>query len=375
MKTKHFLILTLIASIILSLSSCKKDNLDENKNIVPKRFSIDLPSSISGDDTKAISQDSLNGNHIYQHLRTFIHVGHSAANLIKEIMEVIYKHNLNQPMSFSYTSDEDGRVKNVVITDNAEYNGKKYQYRMTVTDAQYEENEDLGIGMQIFWNIEPIEGVAILKSKNINTYSAPDWNEARIRITYSEVPQGQYERTMEVELCDLPQSLSQDRFWMRNMKMKVMKTGQRLDIVGNSIHPYAWFLVEEPKGFCWAFVASVDEQQNIAVAEVGLPSDSLNSNDRNQILVQNSLKNTLQNQFRHWFMHHWGIEPDSNSLSNYLRTCNAPGFFNSNGFVRGGQAPNGNYNTLENQILNLNPYNPNEIRQLNFNFNFNNSKN
>lgn len=374
MKTKHFLVLTIIASIIISLSSCKKDSLDENKNIVPQRFSIDLPSSISGDETKVVLQDSLNGNHIYHHLRTFIHVGHSAANIVKGIMEAIYKHNLNQAMSFSYTSDEDGRVKNVVITENAQYNGKTYQYRMTISDAINEQNDDMGIGIQIFWNKEPIEGVAILKSKNINTYSAQHWNEAKVRITYSEVPQGQYERTMEVEICDLPQSLSTDRFWMRNMKMKVMKNGQRIDIVGNSIHPDAWFLVEQPKGFCWAFVASVDEQQNIAVAEVGLPSDSLDSQNRNDILVQNSVKNVLQNQFRHWFMHHWGIEPDSSSLSNYLRTANAPGFFNSNGFVRGGQAPNGNYNTIQNQIQNLSPFNPNDVRQLNFNLSFNSSK-
>lgn len=375
MKTKINLIVALFASLILGLTACQKTNITDDKNIVPSSFNIDIPTSISSDDgQKAATTDSLGGQEIYRHMRFFIYTGEKSAQVLQQIMETIRERNLSQPMSFSFTSGDDNRVKNVVIVEKGTYNGYTYQYRLTMTDAELESASDAGLAMQVYWDKDPVQGVAVIKFRNLNANSYSLWGDGMALINYSQVPEGDYTQTMTVELSDLPNRVL-DRFCIRSMKMKVGKTiDNRIDVWGNSDHPEAWLLVENPKGFSWSFVASADSARNLAVAEVGLPCDTLNISTRNQILNTYSVKNVLTNQYQQWFMNQYGISPDSTSLSKYLHNANAPGYFDQTGFVNAGQAPNGNYGNLNSAINNLTPFNPLEVHQLHIEFNFSSSK-
>ncbi len=52
-----------------------------------------------------------------------------------------------------------------------------------------------------------------------------------------------------------------------------------MDVYGNSSHPNAKFLTEKV-GYNWAFAACGSDQEDIAVAEVGLPLSTLDAEGR-----------------------------------------------------------------------------------------------
>lgn len=361
MKTvKAILILTLSAMLILFQSCQKNENepVDENQNIIPERFAVDIPSSISSyayyKDSKI---DTLQGNDIYNHLRTFIYVGENAADIVGDIILAIGLYNLNQPMSFSFTSEDDGRLKQVVIIENAVFEDYTWQYKMTITDegTTIEEN----IAMQIFWDKNPIKGVALLNPYNIHRNTDPKFMETMYRIDYSEAGEFGYTHHMIVTIDGLPlENPVTQPYSMSTMKMFVGKNGDIVSVFGNSEHPNAKFFTGET-GFDWAFTAAGKNSTDIGVAEVGLPSNTLNSSSRNELLVENSIKNVFTEQI-------YAVWPwiDSTTVNAYLYNTEAPGFFNHYGFVNGGSAPTPEYNPLVDVIAGLTPYNPAEINQL-----------
>ncbi|MEZ5072050.1 MAG: hypothetical protein R2751_14115 [Bacteroidales bacterium] len=152
-------------------------------------------------------------------------------------------------------------------------------------------------------------------------------------------------------------------FAMDGMKMFVGKTGDVVDVYGNSSHPNAKFLTEKV-GYNWAFVASGSDSENIAVAEVGLPLSSLDADDRETLLVENSVYNVLYNEVK-------TVWPDASDeiLNAWLSNTDAPGFFDEDGFVKGGEAPGDDYLPLIERIQGLSPYNPLEIATLEIAFN------
>ncbi|PLX05594.1 MAG: hypothetical protein C0594_07015 [Marinilabiliales bacterium] len=351
-------------------TSCKKDKeeITEGESILPTSFKVDIPSSISNDQSnKSIQADTLKGNEIYEHLRTFIAIGEGAADIVQSIMQAISVYNINRAMSLSFQGDDDGRTKNLTVVENSSYDGINWEFQMTITDADSESNADGGNGMQIFWNTSPVKGIALLKPYNINRNDT-ELDQAVFRIDYSEAGEYGYDKHMFVSIIDIPMpDPSIDPFGMNNLKMFAGKTGDIVDIYGNSNHPNAFFYTTNT-GFNWAFVASGNEAQDIAVAELGLPPHTLDASDRATLLETYSIKTVLTDEINQHFINTYGFLPDSASLADYLGDADAPGYFNTNGFSQSGSAPSGDYSPLNDNIQSMAPFNPSTVNNLTIEF-------
>ena len=265
-------------------------------------------------------------------------------------------------MSLSYTSDEDARVKNLVVKGEVEFETKMWDHELTITDAMSESGPDGGIAIQVFWNKntgDGIEGVALLKPYNINRDDEETSEDAAIRIDYSELGKNGYDAEMIVQIAgmELADPLV-DPYSVNSLKMFAGKKGNLVDVYGNTNHPNAKFFNGDT-GFNWAFVASGDEKKNIGVAEVGLPPSTLDATSRRVILEQYSIKQVFTDQI-------YSVWPniDKNTVDAYLYNTEAPGFFNKDGFVQGGTAPGADYAELLEQVQLLAPYNPKEVSAL-----------
>lgn len=368
MKNLKSILLSISIVFALIFSSCE-ENVDlkpADNTILPEKFSIDIPSSLSNDyasKKSASAVDTLNGNIVYRHLGSFIHIGESAAEIVEDIIIGIRKYDINKPLNLSYESDDDGRVKNLVVVENSFYDGVNWEFQLSVTDAESEMNEDGGLAMQIFWNNDPRKGIALLKPINIDKSSDGHFAEAMFRIDYSEAGEHGYDAHMIVSISDLPLAHPfEDPYSMKALKMFVGKKGENIDIYGNSDHPNAVFFTPTT-GFNWAFVASGHEKLDIGVAEVGLPPSNLDSPSREVILKDYAIKEVFSGQI-------YNLWPfiDQESVDAYLYNTEAPGFFDEYGFIQGGTAPGEEYNDLISRIKNLGPYNPAEINKLKLEF-------
>ncbi len=350
----------LMATVLWTSSCTKNEEQEETKSILPSTFSIDVPDAISsGSSSRATQSDTLNGNQIYGNLRGFIHIGEEAGLMVQSIITAISVYQINHAMSLTYTSNEDQRAKNLVVVENQVFEGKTYEFKLSVTDAQSETNADGGKALQVFWNRTSIEGIAILKPYNIDRDENLNQADAIIRVDYSETGNMGYEKHMIVSIANL-NNVNMDHFYAKNIKMFVGRTGDIVEVYGNSDHPNANFFTNQT-GFDWAFVAASDRTLNIGVAEVGLPSNTLNSTNRTTILVDNAIRTVFSNQIA-------TLGYAQADIDRYLYHTEAPGYFNAGGFVQGETAPNSSYQTIQNKIGSLTPYNPYLISQLNVEF-------
>lgn len=356
------------------IQSCQKEEIvSPTENIIlPERFKVDIPSSISsstslksGSIMDANNADTLKGNAIYLNLITFVAVGEGAADIVQHIIGGIAMYHINKPMTFTFESDDDHRVKNLVVKENATFNGKTWKFMMTISDAASISNPDSGKALQIFWNPSPIEGVAILKPYNIDRSKNTNMPDALFRIEYSEIADQNYDSHMIVDMAGLPLS-DLNMYAIKNLRMFVGKKGDIVDVYGNSDHPNARFFTQD-KGFNWAFVASGSATKNISTAEVGLPPCDLNESSRKVLLQDYSIKSVLTEQVNEWFLQ-FGVRPHPEDLSAYLKNADAPGFFNKNGFVQAGTAPNADYAPFVTRIGSLTPYSPKSIGSISINF-------
>lgn len=335
-------------------------------SILPERFGVDIPDALSSELTLSngrVAVDEIQGNDIYQHLNMFIHLGEEASNIIGEIITSIGIHQINKPMSLSIESDEDGRTKNLVVSENPTFDGDNWEFMLTISDAASETNLDGGNALQVFWNRYPIKGIAIIKPYNLNRSENSEVEDAIFRIDYSEGGEHGYENHMIVSIANLPTANPlDDPYSMSTLKIFAGKEGDIIDVYGNSNHPNAKFFTED-SGFNWAFVASGSESMDIGVAEVGLPPSNLDEPGRETILGHYSIKNVFTREInRAWP----GI--DEVSVNTYLANTGAPGYFNDYGFVSGGESPGEEYTVLELRLNQLSPYNPKEISNLSINF-------
>lgn len=349
---------------VMLLSSCEKDDFDPIKKhdtILPDRFKVEIPSSISSAySLKAGQVDTLKGNDIYQLLGAYIAVGEHGAELAQNIMLSIAVLNLNRPLELTFISDEDGRTKKLKIIENVQYEEATWHYQMTISDIEDGTSE---IGLQVFWRWDPLVGIAILNPYNIDRNTEEIYTQTTFRIDYSEAGNLGYDAHMIVSFSGFPlPNPLQNPFGLDKMKMFVGKTGDQVTVYGNSSHPNAKFFSNET-GFNWAFVAAADENLDIAVAEVGLPPIDLDATDRETLLETYSIYNVLHDQI----LSVWPtIDPEI--LNAYLYNTQAPGYFNQNGFVQAGTAPSDEYLPLKNYIQNLAPYNPAYILNMSIEF-------
>ncbi len=346
---------------------------DEQESILPENFKIDIPSSLSSEIKKSASlknteADTLKGNQIYKNLTYFVAIGEEAADIVENIIRSIKKYDIQDVIELTYTSDDDGRIKHLVVEEGINFDGRDWQYQLTLTDLESEEAADGGKGLQVFWSNNPTKGVAIIKPYNLNRNDDGAAGMAMYSVEYSEDKLGDYDAHMIIEITGLPlPAASIDRFAVDAIKMFVGKNGDIIDVYGNSNHPNARFFTDE-EGFNWAFVASGSKREDVAVAEVGLPSSALDATSREIILNEFSIKNVLTKQINIWFLDKFGMRPDSSDLATYLMNTEAPGFFDNNGFIQGGTAPDRRYSVFEGRIKELIPYNPKSISELEISF-------
>jgi len=340
MKTRNFITGMFVLMAMLSFSSCENSLLaqeDKAFGILPGKFKLDIHTSLSNNlksaELKSTAADSLNGNVIYWYLNAYLAVGECAADIVEAIMWSVRLYNIEDVISLTYTSNDDNRVKNLDVVADVEFEGRIWEYQLTITDAESEANEDEGIGMQVFWSKNPVEGIAIIKPFNLDRKRHTNWTNSIGRITYSERITDQYDATMTVEMAGLPVVST---FEVGSMKMFVGRRGDVIDVIGNSNHPKARFnIFDDTRGYNWAFVASGNDDRNIAVAEVGLPYSSADLDARSAILEDFSIKSVLAREMTNFVVDFWadaGITLQPNEIENYvepyLANADAPGYFN-----------------------------------------------
>jgi hypothetical protein len=363
MKRINVLNLVVMVIFLALAAGCQNDEMPdpENQSILPENFKVDIPDALSqeGMVNGRTAEDTLKGNSIYEHLTTFIAIGEGSAEIVEDIIFGISVYQINHPMSLTFEGEDDGRDKNLVVVENAEFDGATWEFQLTVTDADSEGNEDGGKAMQVFWNRNPVKGIAILKPYNIDRDNDEVWTEAMFRIDYSEAGENGYDAQMTVYISDLPLANPlDDPFSMSAMKMFVGKKGEVIDVVGNSNHPNA-ILFSGDAGFNWAFAAAGNNSEDIGVAEVGLPPSDLDETERDILLETYSIKNVFTNEI----LSVWPDLPQE-LINAYLVNTEAPGFFDQGGFVAGGQSPDPEYDVLVERLGDLSPYNPKDISEL-----------
>lgn len=370
MKRSKLISFTLFLGMALTflVSSCDQNpDITPQQDLLPESFRVAIPSSISnssyagGRISGRTNDDILQGNDIYENLGTFIAIGDGAAEIVEAIIIGLKKHRIDRVLSLSYISDDDNRVKNLIVESDVEFEGKSWEYMLTVTDADSEVNPDGGKAMQIFWNKRrPIMGIAIIKLYNINRSENPEAGDATVRINYSEESTLGYDAEMEVLISGIPLPNPLDEpFAINNLHMFAGRKGDAVDVFGNSNHPNA-ILFAGNTGFNWAFVASGSDADNIGVAEVGLPPSDLDETDRNVLLKEYSIKNVFTNEINEVWP---GLDPAL--LATYLLNTSAPGYFSEKiGFISGGESPGPDWDVYASRLNNLSPYSPLETSNL-----------
>jgi hypothetical protein len=369
---KKALFITEFIFLLFSLFfvGCDKDlgPFPEFESIIPVTFSIDIPDALSQDLPSlknAEEIDTLPGDLMYRYLTSFIKVGETAAEYTERIIDLISTYQIDKPMILSYESDEDGRVKNLIVIENSEFEGTTWEFQMTITDADSEGNDDLGLGMQFFWNRDPVKGIAIVKPANLDYISNKHKKDPMYRIEYSEAGEFGYERHMIVTADSLPMlPASANNYAMKTLKMFAGKTGNIIDLYGNSVNPDAFFFTKEVGiGYNWAFVASANDAEDIGVVEVGLPKNDLDESSRAVLLDTCAMNKVLTYALR---TSKPNMPPEV--VDQQLANTKAPGYFDANGFVQAELRPDDRYAEIDVRLKDLCPYNPVDIRDLNIYF-------
>jgi hypothetical protein len=369
LKRVSFVVSTALAFAVL-LTSCETNpEITPQKDILPEKLSVDIPASISyntipgGRKSGRSKADSLKGNDIYLHLGTFIAVGEAASQLVEEIITGLRIHKIDRVLSMTFNGD-DHRTKNLVVESNVSFEGKLWDYQLTITDADTQGNADGGKALQVFWNKSTvIKGISIIKPYNCDRIKNAGAKDAMFRINYSEESDLGYDAEMEVLISGLPlESPLNNPYSMSTLRMFAGKKGEIVDVFGNSNHPNA-ILFSGTAGFNWTFVASGNDTKEAGVAEVGLPPSALESSDRKVLLKDYSIKNVFTTEIT-------AAWPGINQtlLANYLKNTAAPGYFNNGGFISGGTSPGEQWNILAARLENLKPYSPKSITTLSVTF-------
>lgn len=367
MKKLVLYFLSALITASLFLAGCTKDDTPEinDGSILPQTFAVDIPNAISheGGKKSAAEIDTLKGNDVYEHLRFFIRVGEHGAEIVGELLKAIRLYEINEPMEVTFESDDDGRVKHLVVVENSDYDGRSWEFQLTITDVDSEGNEDGGKALQLFWDRDPIRGIALLKPSNIDDVNDGEMNDAMFRIDYSE-DDPFYDATMMVYVAGLPMpNPLEEPYAMKAMKMFAGKKGDIIDVYGNSDHPNALLISGNP-GFNWAFVAAGNEVKDLGVAEVGLPPSNLDEPSRSKLLGYYGIGEVFEREIKAV----WGGLISQSLIDAYLYNTAAPGYFDSHGFVAAGTSPGSEYDELDSRLPDLSPYNPKEVGNLSLSF-------
>jgi hypothetical protein len=368
MKKLSFITIAVFASANLFFTACENtfDAPAYEDSILPEEVTVAIPVALSRELSakKSADIDTLKGGEIYRHLTFFIHAGEHSARLVRRVLWSLKIYRIEQVITLTYESEDDGRIKNLVVVESPEFDGHTWEYGLTITDAESEGNEDGGKAMQIFWNKRSREAVTLIKPYNLDRTNEREMAHAMFRIDFDGSGARNYDSYMIVSAAGLPVADPLlEPLAMDGMKMFAGREGDLVDVFGNSSHPNAKFLTEKV-GYNWAFVACGSDTEEIAVAEVGLPLSTVDSNERSVLLERHSIYNVLYNEVKTVWPH-----ASDEILNAWLTNTEAPGFFDQDGFIQGGEAPDNRFARLAERILGLSPYNPSNIASLEISFN------
>lgn len=372
---KKLLIFTLATFTSIALFvSCTADDDDAKATILPESFNVEVPNSLaSAQATVALAPSNrlkvndveVSGNDLYDMMRAFVFIGNASGKFLTELITAIKIYNIDKPMTFSFISDDDNRAKQLIVTENVTFEGVQYSYKMVIIDVQNPNNPVHGLEM--YWNRTPVRGLAIMQGYNLNRYDNSDL-DARIRIDYSEAT-AKYEKQMEITIVDL--DIDGIREHVDNLKMFVGKNGTQLDVYGNANLPnYQIIDKTHANGYNWAFVAHVNEELNIAVAKVALPTTVVSTTEN--IFTNYSMEKVLDDEIQIQYP----LEAVNSVLrAAILKNSKAPAYFSGGlGFIGCGEvipttAPAG-FTTEFVDLTSLSPYVPSVVNALTIKFGF-----
>lgn len=363
MKNLNFTLPVAVALMASLFVSCDVEGplTKDSTSILPEKFKVDIPSAISSPETSGSLKTATIGDRdttphafgVYTPLRWYIYLGESAATIVDVLLANISAWDIDKAMDITYLSDEDGRTKHLVVVENDVYEGAPYQYSMTISDLEKEGNEDGGIGIQLFWSLNPTRGVAILMPNNINN---TDPSQAMYRIDYNDGPENGYDVEMTVSISAIDWDRS-DKYGCNALKMWAGRKGDIVDVRASSSHPN--YSPGGDEGVNWAYVASGNSLTNIGVAELGLPLNTVDTEDRDSLLGYYAVREVFKRAIRKD-----NPEISDELLDFLLSDLQAPAFFDEGGFVQAGTKPNEDYDELVANIGILSPFSPKSINTL-----------
>jgi len=355
MKNSDFILMLLILATVIT--GCNKDDDDDMDQsiMLDRSIAVDIPESISKSALqKGEKGDTLQGQDIYENLRSFISVGEKSAEWIDSFLTVISTYNIYYPVSFDFPNPVDGRTKSVVVTADVSYVGNSWEYEMKIHD------QDGSNAMQVLWNRDPAALEAIIQPYNMDRTSFDiTYCDVMYRIQYAEDISSGYERYMIVSIAGLPLDPT-NPYSLDNLKMFAGSNGDIVDLYGNSNHPDAYLIdTDNVPGLNWAFGARGNTSENIGVAQIGLPPCS--HSGTTDIFDTYSIYDVLYNELIVIF------PSDSVQVNAYLTNTDVPGYFDCNGFVScGTDIPANPAYTANgfNDLTGLDPFAPNTVHDM-----------
>ena len=349
----------LLALLTLSIFiACSEDEDPSASVSVPQQFSVDIPPSLSSAAATGISgregdsDEVIEGEDIYEALRYYIHLGEQSAEILEITLIIASAFEQGNVVAISFVSDDDQREKRIDLVENVTRGGNDYQYEMTMVDT---ENEDLAL--QLLWNTEPVEGIAILNPYNLDRSDEEATQDAFYRIDYTE-DHPDYEQAMTVSISGAEVEENGD---IDNLKMFAGRNGDIVEVMGNSNHPNINII--DPDfigGRNYAFVARGDEVSDVAVVNLWLPPSDVSTNDfdaGDEYSVFSVLEAEINAVTDGFFT--------EEEIASILSEANSPAYFNSSGFITSGvdNKPASFSDTFV-DLTGMTPFVPNDIQNL-----------
>ncbi len=343
--------------IVFGVISCSEDELAQDVLDIPEKFSVDIPSAISNSTgglnarTSGDGDGVIEGEEIYAALPHFIRLGEASAEIVEVTLVVGAVLEALNIRSYTLDEGDDGRAKRFDITENVTRGGVDYQYEMTMRDVA-----DDQLALQLLWNSDPVvEGVGILRPYYIDRDENEDI-DAFVRINYTE-DDPIYEATMTVSISGVETIEESD---LDNLKMFVGRTGDIVDVFGNSNHPNVTLIDPDfVGGRNYAFVGRGDEAANIGVVKLALPPSGVETAD---VLETYSVYNVLEQEID-------AVAQFDQSIKDaILAEAGSPAYFEASGFISAGVVvPDGFTSDFVN-LEGMTPFVPSQVQDLTISF-------
>jgi len=291
--------------ISIVLSSCTETyTIDYYKKdrILPWEFQISYPYTIP-QIKEDVSNPDKTSIYVWDAIdRTYNLAQSICSDINKTISE--YRDGVNlafavdKPMSKSFLSINDGRKKNLTVTENVEFEEEIWEYKLVVTDADSEMEDDKGMAFQMFWNKTPAKGVVIINHNRL--YNAELQSSELVRIDFKENSIDDfYEKEIIISSSNIPLPESTEyetaKYEIESYKIFIGKKDRYYDIYGTLNAPNAMFYSDN-KGYATVFAGSVTGDYGTSAFKIGLPQNNVNSTIGDVLLEKNSMQNVFKRE-------------------------------------------------------------------------------